>query len=216
MKSLLNPLATVLPTPLLNGVASSVAELASCAILTPAEVIKQNAQMVSSTSRTNATLQTINRFRSNPSSLFNGYTALVARNLPFTALQFPLFESMRDFIHRSRKISREEISLHERVIITGLSAGTAGAFAAVITTPVDVVKTRVMLLAAEQNGSRVSELKVFKEVWRDEGMRGLWRGGALRGVWTMIGSGLYLGVYDMTRVYLGRRRGVEVEDLAYT
>jgi solute carrier family 25 S-adenosylmethionine transporter 26 len=170
----------------------------------------------SSTTRTNATLQTIRRFKSQPSSLFNGYIALAARNLPYTALQFPLFEAARDAIHRARKTTPEQCSMQERATITGISAGVTGAFAAVVTTPVDVVKTRIMLMAAEEekkNGARLSEIGVFRDLWREEGIRGLWRGGALRGVWTMVGSGLYLGVYDLGRVYLGKRRGAEVDDI---
>ena len=210
-KSLLTPLSTHLPTPLLHATASSVAELVSCAILTPVEVIKQNAQMMSSASRTHATLETMRRFRSQPSSLFNGYVALAARNLPFTALQFPLFEAARDAIHRWRDIPPDEASLRARAVITGMSAGLAGSFAAVVTTPIDVVKTRIML-AADGSGSS-GEIRVLRDIWREQGFRGLWRGGALRAVWTMVGSGLYLGMYDLGRVYLGRRRGVEVEDL---
>ena len=77
--------------------------------------------------------------------------------------------------------------------------------AAVVTTPVDVVKTRVMLRAGEE-GRRGSGWAVEREVWAKEGVRGLWRGGALRGVWTAVGSGLYLGVYEVGRVWLGERR----------
>jgi len=211
-KSLLSPLSSQLPTPFLHATASSVAELVSCAILTPAEVIKQNAQMMSSSSGARATMDTVRRFRSHPSSLFSGYIALAARNLPFTAIQFPLFEAGRDAIHRARGIPAEDASLRARAGITALSAGAAGSVAAIITTPVDVIKTRIMLQASEQ-GSTFGEFKAFKQVWKEEGMKGLWRGGALRGVWTFIGSGLYLGVYDLGRVYLGRRRGAEVDDI---
>jgi hypothetical protein len=128
-------------------------------------------------------------------------------------MQFPLFEKLRDTIHRIREVPPERATLLERAIITGVSAGSAGCVAAVITTPVDVVKTRVMLMAAEDSKSRTGELKVLQEVFKTEGIQGLWKGGALRGVWTLVGSGLYLGVYDLGRVYLGRRRGVEVEDI---
>jgi len=52
----------ILPIAFVHASASSLAELVSCAILTPAEVIKQNAQMVSSTSQSqNATLQTLGK-----------------------------------------------------------------------------------------------------------------------------------------------------------
>jgi len=211
MKTLLTPLSS-LPSPIVHSAASSIAELVSCAILTPSEVIKQNAQMVSS-GGTGATMATIRRFRSHPSSLFRGYTALVMRNLPFTALQFPMFEAARERIWRFRKVTPEEASLTERAVVTAISAGGAGGIAAVMTTPVDVVKTRVMLSAASETKSQLGEWAVFKSILKEEGVKGLWRGGALRGIWTIVGSGLYLGVYDLGRVYLGRRRGIEVQDI---
>ena len=216
------------PTPLVHAAASSLAELVSCLILTPAEVIKQNAQMVqqaASSSSSSATAQALRRFQ-RPSQLWRGYTALAARNLPFTAMQFPLFEHLKAWLlaHRDRSGARSR-TIAEHAGVTALSAGGAGAVAAVLTTPVDVVKTRIMLAAAAATGrsgpasphvlaadtsaqktGRPSSWSVGREVWRSDGMRGLWRGGALRGAWTALGSGLYLSVYESGREMLGRRR----------
>ena len=141
----------ILPIAFVHASASSLAELVSCAILTPAEVIKQNAQMVSSTSQSaNATLQTLQKFRSNPLALWRGYTALAGRNLPFTAMQFPMFERLKEGIKKYRdEKGLTKGGIFEMGWITALSAGSAGAVSAVLTTPVDVVKTRVMLAAAE-------------------------------------------------------------------
>lgn len=152
-----NPGTGLIPTPLIHAAASSLAELVSCAILTPAEVIKQNAQMVSRThnaSDTNATLQTLAKFRQNPLALWRGYTALAGRNLPFTALQFPMLERLRSSIkmHRERT-GKATGGIWESACITALSAGSAGAVAAVITTPIDVIKTRIMLSAVESEKS---------------------------------------------------------------
>ncbi|KAF2279477.1 mitochondrial carrier, partial [Westerdykella ornata] len=254
-KALLSTTATTrnapfLPAPVVHAAASSLAELVSCAILTPAEVIKQNAQMVDTSSPSsssssssssskpstttpsnpsgnnrpsaNATLVTLSKFRHQPLALWRGYTALAGRNLPFTALQFPMFERLREAMHayRERKGIRTG-SLTERSVVTALSAGAAGSVAAVATTPVDVVKTRVMLGAGEEGGGgghrysgsgdrRKGAWAIGKEILRDKGVVGLWRGGALRAVWTFVGSGLYLGTYDAGRIYLARRRGQEV------
>ena len=141
----------LLPQPLIHAAASGIAELVSCAILTPAEVIKQNAQMVDSSKTSgNATLQTLRRFRSNPLALWRGYTALAGRNLPTTAIQFPLFERIRESIRRYRdERGIRTNTLLEGGVITAISGGTGGSIAAIITTPVDVVKTRIMLAAAE-------------------------------------------------------------------
>nr|OQO18688.1 hypothetical protein B0A51_12238 [Rachicladosporium sp. CCFEE 5018] len=163
-----NP-SNLIPQPLIHSAASATAELVSCAILTPAEVIKQNAQMVdnSNTSqpKVNATLQTMKRFQSNPLALWRGYTALATRNLPFTALQFPMFERLRQSIraYRDEQGTRTN-TLLEGGVITAISAGSAGSVAAVVTTPVDVVKTRIMLAAAEsavedQKPAQKGELK---------------------------------------------------------
>lgn len=139
------------------------------------------------------------------------------------------------------------------------SASTAGAIATVTATPADMVKTRVMLAAAENAASEasaskpeksgsnglvdafgktvksgkegvasaataLSPLASFGKKWRksaiaigreivaEKGVKGLWRGGALRGVWTMLGSGLYLGVYESERIYLAGRRGENVKE----
>ena len=53
-------------------------------------------------------------------------------------------------------------TLAESGLVTAASAGTAGAIAAVITTPVDVVKTRVMFAAAENAASETSASKPEK------------------------------------------------------
>jgi solute carrier family 25 S-adenosylmethionine transporter 26 len=141
----------------IHASASSLAELVSCAILTPAEVIKQNAQMVQAGSSTNATLQTLAKFRSNPLALWRGYTALAGRNLPFTALQFPMFEKLKETIRKYRDARGKTTgTIFESGLITAVSAGAAGTVAAVVTTPIDVVKTRIMLSAAEDAVKEVS------------------------------------------------------------
>lgn len=213
---------TSIPTPLVHSSASAVAEMASCLVLAPAEVIKQNAQMLQSQQSSSTTSTSLRAFRQLSRGgvtrrLFTGYTALVARNLPFTALQFPVFEHVRKRVWESRANGRDDStrSLLETGVITGASAGSAGALAAFITTPSDVVKTRMMLSAGSDNvvqakmegkTAKKSARTVVKEVYSERGVRGFFRGAALRSGWTMIGSGLYLGTYEMAKVWLKRRK----------
>ncbi|KAI4164087.1 MAG: hypothetical protein LQ342_002323 [Letrouitia transgressa] len=170
----------LVPIPVVHAAASSTGELVSCLILTPAEVLKQNAQMVrkpatgpGSSSRafdSHATRVAFAKFKNNPLQLWRGYTALVARNLPFTAMHFPLFEHLRMMTHRYRKKQGTATgSLWETGTVTAFSAGTAGSFAAVITTPIDVVKTRIMLSAASkrEDGAREQAIKQIRAEERD-------------------------------------------------
>ena len=215
---------------------------------------------------TSATFQTLQTFRRNPLALWRGYGALAGRNLPFTALQFPLYERVRSGIWEWRRQRRrekegereskrdEDVGVLEHGAVTAIAAGSAGALAAVVTTPVDVVKTRIMLAAAtsfadQGSGSgqgfsnnqgkealeavkkgniadalggvtegekpayrKMSSLGIARDIVAEQGWKGLWRGGALRGIWTLLGSGLYLGVYEGGKVWLGRRGGREDEE----
>lgn len=234
----------LIPQPFIHSAASATAELVSCFILTPAEVLKQNAQMIcrpatassskaSTVFQPSVTLEALKHFQK-PSQLWRGYTALAARNLPFTAMQFPLYEHLKTTIKGYRKNNGTFTGgLAETGCITAISAGTAGSIAAVITTPVDLVKTRIMLsaagessekeakktvdkarrqgqsiekLASEKGVTRKSSLTVAREVVQESGIKGLFRGGTLRGAWTTLGSGLYLGVYESGRVWLGDRQ----------
>lgn len=208
------------PTSAIHAIASGGAELVSCAILTPAEVIKQNAQMVNKNSlrKTSPTAYVFKQFRQRPTMLFSGYTALAARNLPFTAMQFPIFEKLKEYFMARRKAKKGSPvdGIFERASITAVSGGLAGSGAAWITTPIDVVKTRIMLAAGKDRptdqakdwlshgaaGNRKSGFLVAAEVFKQEGVRGFFRGAALRAAWTAFGSGLYLGCYEGGRFYL--------------
>ncbi|KAB8254726.1 mitochondrial carrier domain-containing protein [Aspergillus pseudonomiae] len=209
--------------------------MVSCAILTPAEVLKQNAQVLNMNSPTttaaatqSATIHVLAKFRHRPWRLWSGYTALVGRNLPFTGLHFPVFEGVRAWLvdywrggknggGRNGAVVNEggnEVGVLERAVLTGVAAGVAGTVASVVTTPIDVVKTRVMLGASQEEvkgsektvGKVKGTLAVGREVWREEGVRGLFRGGALRSVWSAFGMSIYLGIYEGGRMYLEKRR----------
>jgi solute carrier family 25 S-adenosylmethionine transporter 26 len=176
------------------------------------------------------TVQALRTFQ-RPSQLWRGYTALAARNLPFTAMQFPVFEHLKERIKQNRRDNGTFTgTLTETGLVTAVSAGSAGSIAAIITTPIDVVKTRIMLAAsgessegkakkevkeALQKGQSLDKLAsrkgitkksgftVAREVFTESGVKGLFRGGMLRASWTALGSGLYLGVYESGRVWLG-------------
>ncbi|CEJ59015.1 hypothetical protein PMG11_07653 [Penicillium brasilianum] len=239
------PFTHSLPSPIINAIASSTAEAVSCFMLTPAEVLKQNAQMVNTTASASNTRgkttsvsamrQVLSRFKDHPWRLWNGYFALLGRNLPFTGLQFPMFEYVRSHVidrYRRRKAAKviasggdskqaysQRDQLLERAGLTGLSASVSGSIASVVTTPIDVVKTRVMLSASENTGgesgaaahgagkgSRNGAWAVGKQIIRDDGIRGLFRGGLIRSVWTAVSLSLYLGLYEGGRFYLENRR----------
>ncbi|KAJ5160430.1 uncharacterized protein N7482_007434 [Penicillium canariense] len=226
------PFTHSLPSPVINAIASSTGEAVSCFMLTPAEVIKQNAQMFNSVegeSRAKAGNATamrhvLSRFKGHPWKLWNGYFALLGRNLPFTGLQFPMFEYVRSHVidwYRRRKAvghppggrgqpSAQREQLIERAGLTGISASVSGSIASVVTTPIDVIKTRVMLSAGDgaPPGARRGRgtWATGKQIFQTEGIRGLFKGGAIRSAWTAVSLSLYLSLYEGGRFFLENRR----------
>lgn len=59
--------------------------------------------------------------------------------IPFTSLQFPLYELLK--VQLARSLGKEKLPAYE----AALCGSAAGAVAAALTTPLDVLKTRVML-----------------------------------------------------------------------
>ncbi|KAK4115890.1 mitochondrial carrier [Canariomyces notabilis] len=224
-KSLLTrSLPAVIPQPAIHSLASAGAELASCFVLTPAEVIKQNAQVLrqSDISRRgqSSSLLALQMLRHGEGGLaprlWSGYTALAARNLPFTAMQFPMFEYLRNYLWRWPEHALDG-PLIETGVITGCAAAVSGSIAAMITTPADVIKTRIMLGVGESSDAprdggnhkprlvNKGGLNAARRVLQESGIRGLFRGAMFRATWAALGSGLYLGSYEVTKVWLKRR-----------
>ncbi|KAI5837113.1 mitochondrial carrier domain-containing protein [Morchella snyderi] len=200
-----------LPSPVINCAGSMAAEMIASAVATPAEVIKQNAQVLSGKSTSTSTstsLQALRLIGRNPRNLWRGYTLLAGRNLPFIAIQFPIYEELKALLG-SGAVKGD---LWETGRISGLAAMASGGIAACLTTPIDVVKTRVMLTAGDA-GRRIGAVETFEGVWKTEGVRGVFRGGALRTVWTSIGSGVYLALYESLIAYARDRSAPEAIDI---
>ena len=71
--------------------------------------------------------------------LYQGFGITTIREIPFTSLQFPLYEFLKRQL--SIRVARKPLYAHE----AALCGCIAGGVAAALTTPLDVLKTRVML-----------------------------------------------------------------------
>lgn len=164
-----------LSTPWIHGLSASGGELAACLIRVPTEVIKTRAQTsaygASSAGSWNAAKRvwaegglrgcyrgfgmTVSRevrrssspVARRPSSAEASFALthrlpfdIFAPQLPFTSIQFPLYEHFKLVLSRPAYLDRKVLP-HEAAICGSI----AGAVAAASTTPLDVVKTRVML-----------------------------------------------------------------------
>ena len=120
---------------------------------------------------------------------YKGFWATVARDWPFFALLFGIQDDLK---------SRFNVSTASGSFIT---SGTAGAVAAFVTTPFDVLRTRIMTSRTDQ-GSSIKEIS--SSIFRT-GARGLFAGALPRSTWWFIVSGMFFPIYESTRTALTRQ-----------
>jgi len=202
--------------PVVHMISASIGEVAACFIRVPTEVIKQRSQ-ASTTQGRLTSLRTMQQVFSEGGlrAFYRGFQSTVAREIPFTCIQFPLYERLKLFFSR-RRMSSDPVSRNEsatQLTATGgeaaLSGSISGSIAAGLTTPLDVCKTRIMLSSSNATGQRHyyedSISKVMVRIFREEGLGALWKGVGPRVCWIGAGGAVFLGVYDGVKGELVRR-----------
>ena len=111
----------------------------------------------------------------------------------------------------SLRLHRKPLYAHEAAVCGSI----AGAVAAALTTPLDVLKTRVMLdmrvrdsdlwtipfilfnpITQDPSVNRVSLLKRFRSIYTEEGVKALFSGVVPRTLWISAGGAVFLGAYE--------------------
>lgn len=87
-------------------------------------------------------------------ALFHGYKATLWRDLPFSALQFAFYEELR--ARAKRYMGSNNIGLPLEIA----TAASAGGMAGVLTTPLDVVKTRIQTQHNDSASAATSQPKI--------------------------------------------------------
>ncbi|KAJ3166972.1 hypothetical protein HDU88_003061 [Geranomyces variabilis] len=174
--------------PLVHMIAASGAEIAACFVRVPTEVVKQRMQTGQYTSVSAAASEIVKR--DGLRGFYRGYAMTIFREIPFTCIQFPLYERMKLLwgAHKGRKVNPGEAAI---------CGSLAGGFAAAITTPLDVIKTRIML--SNKRGAAAGILVTARTVISQEGAGRLFAGLGPRVMWISIGGSIFLGAYEMVK-----------------
>eukprot|EP00826_Nyctotherus_ovalis_P010064 TRINITY_DN12671_c0_g2_i4.p1 TRINITY_DN12671_c0_g2~~TRINITY_DN12671_c0_g2_i4.p1 ORF type:complete len:197 (+),score=26.73 TRINITY_DN12671_c0_g2_i4:367-957(+) len=163
-------------------------------IRNPFEVVKQN-QQYQKTSKTLEIMRAIYNKRG-LRGFYTGYGTLLIRELPTSTLELVILEAMlRKFEqHVSRyRVSKESLVMI-RVAGVGVLGGIAYGLAGLITTPIDVIKSRIMVNALNP----MSFLTCLTNTVRNEGAMALAKGGLMRVILGTPGGILYYFI-----LYLG-------------
>eukprot|EP00055_Hartaetosiga_balthica_P013508 m.69746 g.69746 ORF g.69746 m.69746 type:complete len:284 (+) comp8284_c0_seq1:210-1061(+) len=167
--------------------AGSVGEMVTAMVRMPFEVIKQRRQSLGHAAWGDH-FKSFKSFR----GLWQGYTTLVAREIPFSFLQFPMYESFKRKVAQFRGVDVHELEAWQASLCGSLAGGLAGA----ITTPLDVVKTRVVL-----SNSPEGMFKTLVTVAKTEGIRPLFAGCVPRVAFISFGGAVFFGVYEQAKIF---------------
>lgn len=122
--------------------------------------------------------------------LYKGASACLLRDVPFSAIYFPTYSHLkRDFFGESATKKLGVLQL--------LTAGAiAGMPAAYLTTPCDVIKTRLQVEARKGEAAYTGLRHAAKTIWKEEGFTAFFKGGPARIFRSSPQFGFTLAAYE--------------------
>jgi len=125
--------------------------------------------------------------------LYRGALVCASRDMVFSGIYFPLFATLKDVFAANAQ--------HGPLWL--LLAGTlAGAPAAYLSTPMDMVKTRLQDLTVSGAEQAMNPIDCVKEIVREEGWQTLFTGGVARVARSAPQFGVTLLVYDSLNTWI--------------
>jgi len=194
---------------LTHMISASMGEAAACLVRVPTEVLKSKMQTnAEGTSTLGSTFRLVlaekdgRAFASSVfGGLYRGYGITLMREVPFAFIQFPLYERL--------KVEWSKLQGSDTSPLQAAACGSiSGGIAAALTTPLDVIKTRLML-GADKNGVAYKGAgDVLQRVMNEEGSSVLLSGIQPRVMWISIGGFVFFGAYESYRsILLGGSSG---------
>lgn len=165
-----------------QGFAASTGECMACLVRVPTEVVKQRMQAGQYGSLREAASKISSA--EGIGGFYRGYLTTVTREIPFALIQFPLWERMKKEIATWQGRPTDAWQ-------GALCGSISGAFAAAVTTPLDVAKTRIML-----GQSDAGFVGTIANVYKNEGLRKCFAGVEPRTFWIGLGGFVFFGAYE--------------------
>lgn len=170
--------------------AAAGADLAQSVVRVPFEVVKQRVQAgVDASGR--AALASVMKTQG-PRGLYRGWGALAMRDLPFDIIEFPLYEWFKS---EWTKAKGEKLAPWQG----SLCGSVAGGIAAGLTTPLDVVKTRLM---TQSPGQYAGIGSCLQSILKEEGAGALFAGAGPRMTSIAFGGAIFFGAYETAKAVI--------------
>ncbi|EEF38093.1 S-adenosylmethionine carrier 1, chloroplastic/mitochondrial isoform X2 [Ricinus communis] len=174
--------------------AGAVGGAISSLVRVPTEVVKQRMQTGQFTSATNVVRVIV--AKEGFKGLYVGYGSFLLRDLPFDAVQFCIYEQL---LTRYKLAAQRDLKDPEIAVIGAF----AGAITGALTTPLDVIKTRLMVQGSGNQYKGIFDCA--RTISREEGVHALLKGIGPRVLWIGIGGSIFFGVLEKTKQMIAQR-----------
>uniref|UniRef100_F6X4B8 EF-hand domain-containing protein n=2 Tax=Ciona intestinalis TaxID=7719 RepID=F6X4B8_CIOIN len=131
--------------------------------------------------------------------LYKGARACLLRDIPFSAIYFPAYSNIKEAL-----ASPDGHVAPWKLLLAGT---LAGAPAASLTTPADVVKTRLQVKARDGQTQYKGMIDCFKKVYAEEGFAAFWKGAPARVFRSSPQFGITLLTYELLQRFFNKDFG---------
>jgi len=159
--------------PIITGAAGICATIVSDAILTPMDAVKQRMQLGAREYKGMMDCLKTIVAHEGVSALYASYTTTLLMNIPYVAIYFASYESLRKVLKRGSEREFDPIA-------HCFAGGGAGMLAAALTNPFDVAKTRLQTQGDVGDRKYKGMVNTMLTIWREERVTGYSRGLAPR------------------------------------
>jgi hypothetical protein len=172
-------------------ISGAVGEFFGSVIRAPGEAVKTRMQ----TGIASGPLDAVKQLSKEPALLLSTWSVSLARDVPFGALQIAIFELSKTAILNNPNINLDVNSLFAEAAL-GFFAGGIGAF---ITTPADVVITRLITEDVEEGVAPTSPLDMTKRIFDEGGPAAFLNGAKERVGYWAPSIAIFLSLYCRLR-----------------
>ena len=188
------------------AIGAALAFVASSVLIVPGELLKQQLQM-SYYDNLGDAIRAIASSETGIRGFYAGYLGVLYRDIPYTVLELGLYDVFKGFLSGIRKSHDENEQAEEMLWLDQLAcAALTGAITAIATTPMDVVKTKLMVDHYASFGD------AFFSTVQNHGVGALFSGLSARLGWIIPFTILYLPTYDGLKNLLQKRHNQHMEN----
>ncbi|KAH8417864.1 hypothetical protein KR222_007408 [Zaprionus bogoriensis] len=171
-------------------ISGSLATLVHDAISNPTEVIKQRMQMYNSPYTSVIKCMRDVYLKEGMHAFYRSYGTQLVMNIPYQTIHFTTYEFLQNRLNVERRYNP---------VVHMVAGAAAGASAAAITTPLDVVKT---LLNTQETGLTKGMIEASRKIYHMAGPRGFFKGITARVLYAMPATAICWSTYEFFKFYL--------------